>query len=222
MMQSLGCLAVALLQDDGGLARNVHWMTIFLGIVAVAVVIGFLGMCVAGIKLLQLVRKAEELAERLEGKLSPMIDKSHALVEQLGPKVHTITTNVEQISYTVRGKVDEFSATADEINRTVKDANKRTQAHVARVDGMVSEAVHTAQNVSRTVQESVRKPVQQIAGIVAAVKRGVETWVERSPFKRHVAPVEEYIPYEPPPAAEPPRYTVDTKPVDTKRVTPFG
>ena len=219
-MQSLSCLA--LLQDDGVLVHNVHLTAIFMGIIAVAVVIGFLGTCVAGIKLLQLMRKAEALAERMEGKLTPMIDKAHSLVEELGPKVRTITTNVEQMSYTARSKVDEFGATADEINRTVKDANKRTQAHVARVDGMVSEAVHTAQNVSRTVQESVRKPVQQIAGIVAAVKRGVETWVERSPFKRHVAPVEEYIPYEPPPAAEPPRYTVDTKPVDTKRVTPFG
>ena len=41
-MQSLGCLALAFLQDDV-LDRNVHLMTIFLGIVAVAVVIGFLG-----------------------------------------------------------------------------------------------------------------------------------------------------------------------------------
>src|SRR6185437_15585908 len=144
MMQSLGGLAVALLQDDGGLARNVHWMTIFMGIVALAVVLGFLAMAVAGFKLFQLMRKAEELAERLEGKISPMIDKSRALVEQLGPKVHTITTNVEQISYTIRSKVDEFGTTADEINRTVKDANKRTRANVARVDGMVNEALMSA------------------------------------------------------------------------------
>jgi methyl-accepting chemotaxis protein len=222
MMQSLGCLALALLQDDV-LDRNVHLMTIFLGIVAVAVVIGFLGMCVAGIKLLQLMVKAEQLAERIEGKLSPMIDKTHALVEELGPKVHTITTNVEQISYTVRSKVDEFSATADEINRTVKDANKRTQAQVSRVDGMVSEALQSAHHVSRTVQEGVRKPVQQIAGIVAAVKRGVETLVERSPFKRHVQMPEDYTAYETP---TPPRYTATkteyTTTTDSKRTTPYG
>lgn len=231
-MQSLGCLAMALLQDDAGLEHNVHLMTIFLGIVAVAVVIGFLGMCVAGIKLLQLMRKAERLAERMEGKISPMIDKTHALVDQLGPKVHSITTNVEQISYTVRSKVDEFSVTADEINRTVKDANKRTQAQVSRVDGIVSEALHTAQNVSRTVQEGVRKPVQQIAGIIAGVKKGMETWVDRSPFKRHVPTAEEYRAYDTPPP--PPRYatpnptTATTGPAaptsagETKRVTPYG
>jgi methyl-accepting chemotaxis protein len=233
MMQSLGCLALALLQDDGGLARNVHWMTIFLGIVAAAVVIGFLGMCVAGIKLLQLMVKAEQLAERLEGKFSPMIDKTHALVEELGPKIRTITTNTEQISYTVRSKVDEFSVTADELNRTVKDANKRTQAQVAHVDGIVNEALRSAQHVSRTVQEGVRKPMQQIAGIVAGVKRGVETWVERSPFKRHMPTEEEYGEYEPPPP--PPRYAgpnptatsatsgpATTPAGETKRMTPYG
>ncbi len=229
-MQSLGCLALALLQDDVVLDHNVHLMTIFLGIVALAVVIGFLGMCVAGIKLLQLVRKVEEMAERVEGKLSPMIDKTHSLVEDLGPKIRTITTNAEQISYTVRSKVDEFGATADEINRTVKDANKRTQAQVSRVDGMVSEALHTAQHVSRTVQEGVRRPVQQIAGIVAGLKKGVETWVDRSPFKRHV-PTEEEYGYE---TSPPPRYAgpnpattatsgpATTSTSETKRVTPYG
>jgi methyl-accepting chemotaxis protein len=217
MMQSLGCLALALLQDDGALLRNVHWLTIFVGIIAAAVAIGFLGMCVAGIKLLQLMRKGQALAERLEGKVTPMVDKTRALVEELGPKVRTIATNVEQISYTVRSKVDEFGATADEINRTVKDANKRTHAQVSRVDGMVSEALTSAQNVSRTVQ--------QIAGIVAGVKKGVETLVERSPFKRHVPAAEERRPYDTPPPAEPSRYTtttVETKTVETKRMTPYG
>ena len=219
-MQSLGCLALALLQDDGGLAHNVHLMTIFLGIVAAAVVIGFLAMAVAGIQLLRLMRKAEELAERLEGKVSPMVDKTHALVEELGPKVRTITTNAEQISYTVRTKVDEFSATADELNRTVKDANKRTQEKVARVDGIVNEALHTAQNVSRTVQENVRRPVQQIAGIIAGLKKGIETWVDRSPFRRQAAE-EEYRPYE-----APPRYTTTRTEyrttTESKRTTPYG
>jgi len=229
-MQSLGCLALALLQDDGGLARNVHWLTIFVGVVAGAIVIGFLGMCVAAIKIFQLLRKAHEMAERLEGKVSPMLDKTRALVDQLGPKVHSITTNVEQISYTVRSKVDDFGVTADEINRTVKDANRRTAAKVARVDGIVDEALHSAQHVSRTVQDSVRKPVNQIAAIIAGLKKGIETWVERSPFRRSTPTEEEYGSYEPPP---PPRYaspnpTATTGPAttgstgETKRMTPYG
>jgi hypothetical protein len=47
---------------------------------------------------------------------------------------------------------------------------------------MVSEVLNTAHGVSRTVQEGVRKPVQQIAGIVAGLRAGLETLVQRSPF----------------------------------------
>jgi methyl-accepting chemotaxis protein len=238
MMQSLGCLALALLQDDAAVQHDLHLIMIFMAIIAVAVIAGFLGVCIAGLTGLNLIRKFEGMAERVEGKISPTIDKTHALVEELGPKVRTITTNVEQISYTVRSKVDEYSVTADEINRTVKDANKRTQAQVAHVDGIVNEALRSAQNVSRTVQEGVRKPVQQIAGIIAGVKRGIETLVERAPFKRHMEADEEYSPYQAPRASPPPRYatptpgaasaepaatpTVTTTAGETKRVTPYG
>lgn len=234
-MQSLSCLALAFLQEDmGSLQHDVHLMMIFMGIIAVAVICGFVGVCVAGLMGLKLIRKFEEMAERAEAKVSPMVEKSRALVDELGPKVRTITNNVEQISYTVRTKVDEFSVTADQINRTVKDANTRTQEKVARVDGIVSEALNTAHSVSRTVQEGVRKPVQQIAGIIAGLKRGIETWVDRTPFKRPAQTtvvVEEFRTYESPGAASSAasgQYrtsgatTSSNAPGETKRTTPYG
>ncbi|HEY4010660.1 MAG TPA: hypothetical protein VGM11_10955 [Acidobacteriaceae bacterium] len=184
-MQSLGCLGMALLQEDAGsMQHDVHLMMIFMAIIAAGVICGFIGVGIAGMMGLKLVRKVEEMAERAEAKLSPMLDQSRLLIDELGPKVRTITTNVEQISYTVRGKVDEFSATASDINRTVKDVNARTQAKVTRVDAMVTDALNTAHHVSQTVQDSVRKPIQQVAGIIAGLKRGIETFVEKSPFAR--------------------------------------
>lgn len=234
-MQSIGCLALALLQDDGAVQHDVHLMMIFMGIIMAGLLIGFLGVSVAGVFALRLMYSLQQMAERMEGRAGPMLDKTRSMMEELGPKVHSITTNVEQISYTVRGKVDEFSATASDINRTVQDANKRTQAHVARVDGMVNDALNSAQKVSHTVQEGVRKPLHQIAGIIAGVKRGVEVWVEHSPFKRTVQTEEEYRPYDAPtPPPPPPRYaspnpggvvagpTVTTSAGETKRVTPYG
>lgn len=221
-MQSISCLALALLQDDAGaLQHDLHLIMIFMMIIMIAVVLGFLGIAIGGLMGLKLFRKLEEMAERADAKVSPLLGKTHALVEELGPKVTTITKNVEQITYTVRGKVDEFAATADDINKTVKDANKRTHAQVTRVDGLVNEALNTAQSVSRTVQDGVRRPVQQIAGIIAALKTGIETWVERSPFKRNVqTAAEEYRRYE-----EPTEFTTTTTEYTTtesKRTTPYG
>ena len=231
-MQPLSCLALAFLQQDlGSLPNDVHLMMIGMWIIVAALALAFLVMAVAGVMMLKVVRQVEQIAEKADSKIWPMVDKTTVLIEELSPKVRTITTNVEQISYTVRTKVDEYSATADEINRTVKDANKRTQEKVARVDGMVNEALNTAHHVSRTVQDSVRKPVQQIAGIVAAVKRGAETWMDRMPFKRPtetVVEVEERV-YRTPagePYAVTERYTSTTpassSASETKRVTPYG
>src|ERR1700744_2446313 len=80
------------------------------------------------------------------------------------------------------------------------------------------------QNVSRTVQQSVRKPVQQIAGIIAGVKKAVETWVDRSPFKRPMTAEEGYRPYEPPRQSATGYTTtvVETETVESKRTTPYG
>ena len=227
-MHSMSCLALALFEDDAGALRHdLHLIMIFMAVIMVAVVIGFLGFSVAGVQALRLMRKGEEMAERLEGKVSSTADKTRALVEELGPKATTIATNVEQITYTVRGKVDEFASTATDLNKTVKDANRRTQAQVARVDGIVDEALTTAQIVSRTVQDGVRKPIIQIAAIVAGLKKGMETWVERSPFKRPAPPAAAEDRRRYGTSATPPRYTTTTTeyttvPTGSKRTTPYG
>ena len=206
MMGALGSLAMALLQDGtlDALQHDVHLQMIFTGILAMIVLIGFLAIVVGGLMALKLVNKGKELADRVEGKVTPLIEKSHTLVTELTPKVRNITENVEQISYTVRGKVDEISVTVTEINKTVQDVNTRTKAQVAHADQMVTEAMNTAHDVSRTVQDGVRRPVQRIAGIVAGMRAGIETLIERSPFLRGAKRAgEPATPYESPTAYDP-------------------
>ncbi|HEX4156823.1 MAG TPA: hypothetical protein VHY48_14545 [Acidobacteriaceae bacterium] len=177
-----------LLQDNTGYVQHdIHLQTIFLGIIAIVMLVSIVVVCIGGAIGLGLLRKAEDMAEKMETRIVPLVDKTCELVTQLGPKIHTLTENVEQISYTVRGKVDELSATVDQLNRTVQEANSRARSQVQRVDGMVSEALSTAQDVSRTVQEGIRRPVHQIAGLIAGVRVGLETLMERSPFFRRGA-----------------------------------
>jgi len=103
-------------------------------------------------------------------------------LEDLGPKVRSISTNVEQISYTVREKCDELGQTLSELNRTVADVNLKTRVHVAKVDELVTDALVTTEQVQKTVQEGIKMPVRQIAGVVAGVKAAIDTLVARSPF----------------------------------------
>ena len=129
-----------------------------------------------------MLKKVEHLSDSFDQKTTPVMLKATALLDDLGPKIRSVSGNVEQISYTVREKCDELGATLTQINRTVVDVNARTQVHVARVDGMVADALDTTAEVSRVVQDGIRTPVRQIAGIIAGFKAGLETLAKRSPF----------------------------------------
>ncbi len=179
---TLGLNAVALLwfQQSGG--ADVHRGTVFLLIIAVALVAQAVGVLMAAAFALKMFRKVEAMTNSFDRKTTPIIESMTVLVDELAPKVRVITTNVEEISYTVREKCDEIGVTLTEINRTVADLNMKTRVHVSHVDGMVTEALAATEEVSRTVQESIKKPVRQIAGILAGLRAGIETLAQRSPF----------------------------------------
>jgi methyl-accepting chemotaxis protein len=164
--------------------RDMHWLMIFAGIIALAMVAQAIGLLVSAFFASKMLRKVEHLSNSFDEKTTPIMAKVSAVLSDLTPKIHSVSTNVEQISYTVREKCDEIGETLSQINRTVADANVKTRVHVAKVDGMVTDALETTSEVSRVVQDGIRAPVRQIAGIIAGFKAGLETLAKRSPFGR--------------------------------------
>jgi len=177
-----GVLMMFFQQANGFDERDMHWLMIFAGVIAAAMVAQALGLIGSAIFASKMLKKVEHLSDSFDQKTTPVMLKATALLDDLGPKIRSVSGNVEQISYTVREKCDELGATLTQINRTVVDVNARTQVHVARVDGMVADALDTTAEVSRVVQDGIRTPVRQIAGIIAGFKAGLETLAKRSPF----------------------------------------
>ncbi|HEY4357199.1 MAG TPA: hypothetical protein VGN16_15725 [Acidobacteriaceae bacterium] len=169
-------------QYDGEAHHDVHLIMYALVAMAIVMCLLMLGLLVAGILGFVQVRKLIGVLEDTRAKVEPVFEKGVEFFDDVAPKVRSITTNVDQICYTVREKADEVGETVSQVNRTVADINNRTRVQVARVDGMVTEALVTTQEISQTVQRSVRAPLQQIAGIVAGMKAGLEKLIERSPF----------------------------------------
>jgi len=177
-----GVLAVFFLQASGLDGRDIHWLMIFAGVIAAAMVAQALGLIGSAIFASKMLKKVEHLSDSFDQKTTPVMLKATALLDDLSPKIRSVSANVEQISYTVREKCDQFGETLSQINHTVNEVNARTRVHVVKVDGMVSEALETTEQVSRVVQEGIRTPVRQIAGIIAGFRAGLETLARRSPF----------------------------------------
>lgn len=169
--------------QNGELSRHdIHLGMIFLGIIAVSLMFAAGAAMLAAGFIAKLLHRVDGIANIVEQRTGPILDRTNELLRDLGPKIHTVGTNVEQISYTVRSKVDELGETVSQLNQTVQEINGRTRVQVSRVDGIVTDALVATEEISHTVQQGIKAPVRQIAGVVAGLKAGLETLVARSPF----------------------------------------
>lgn len=178
-------LALVMLQDAAGGGEQ-HKLTIYSFVIALALSLQALGVIVAAVFAMKMFVKVQKLADSFETKTEPLITQATALVTDLSPKVKNISTNLEDMSFTARVKMDELANTLDQLNRTVQDVNERSRVQVSRVDGIVSDVLATTYEVSRTVQEGIKGPVRQMAGVMAGLRAGLETLVAKSPFKPRV------------------------------------
>jgi uncharacterized protein YoxC len=173
-------LAMFLQQQQPG--HDVHFAGICLLVIAIALVAQAVGVIAVGIYAARFLAKIDGLTNNFEARTTPILVKTNELLETLNPKIKSISENVEQLSYTIRAKADEIGATVTQVNRTVEDINLRSRVQVARADAMVTDAMAATEDFSRTVQHGIRVPLRQVAAIVAGVRAGVETLMERFPF----------------------------------------
>jgi len=183
-MPGLSGAAVVVLQESEFTKHDIHLAMIFLAIIAIALVAQAIGVLISGAFAAKLSKRVGDLADTIEKKTVPILDKTNQMLHDLSPKVQSFTQNAEQISYTVRTKVDELAVTVGELNDTVREINGRTRMQVVRVDGIVTDALVATEEISQTVQNGIKAPVRQIAGVIAGLRAGLETLIERSPFNR--------------------------------------
>jgi methyl-accepting chemotaxis protein len=174
----------ALFQGIDSTAHDIHLLTIFVGFIALALVVAAVGMILIAVFAAKLLHSVDGIAKQVKERIAPLIDKTHEIVTDLSPKLHAVATNAESVSATVRVKVDELAITVAQLNATVQHVNGRAQVHVAHADGIVSDALTAAEEISYTVQQNIKAPLRQVVGVVAGIRAGVEKLVQLSPFGR--------------------------------------
>jgi methyl-accepting chemotaxis protein len=183
-MVNVSPAALAFFQTTDDMASHLHWLTIFVGLIALALLVAAGAMILIAGYAAKLLLTVDGIAKEVKEHTAPLLDKTHALIVDLTPKIQSVSENAEHISTTVRTKMEEVAVTVTHLNETVQQINLRTRMHVAHADGIVGNALNAAEDISNTVQDGIKGPVRQIAGVIAGVRAGVEKLVERSPFFR--------------------------------------
>ena len=169
-------LATLLLQSPVAVnGAQLTWLTIFVGIIAVVILLVFLGVAIAGVQALKAIQSIQTEIAELRGKATPFITETHAFVTEMTPKVRAVVDDLQPKIKNISGKIDEL---VTDLTPKVKEIGTHAEhiAAVARekVDEFgptISSANQTVQDANETVQETnrkVRSQVTRVNGMVSA------------------------------------------------------
>lgn len=176
------------LENDSISAGNTRLLMIFVGVVAFSMLVQAVVVIVVAIGSTKVLKRMLAIAEELRSKASPLIDKAipiidkaEMLVETTIPKINKISDNLVETSDIVKSKAKEFDV-------TLTDANVKTRAQVARVDGMISTGLTATGALAEIVHKGIRTPLVEMSGMVNGFKAGIDVLFNRSkPSAKSVA-----------------------------------
>lgn len=159
------------------MAGTNHLIMIFIGLVAVAMLIMAIATIVIAVTASKAVKGMTETVDELKGKMLPLIDvvtdiskSSQALLHDTAPKVKHITDTLVDASDTLAETSKAVRSAVQQFDNTITDINQRTQRQVARVDGMVTSALTATVDAVETISKGLRIPAQKVVAAAGQVK----------------------------------------------------
>lgn len=116
--------------------------------------------------------RMETLADQVANRAIPLMDSAKAILEDSGPKLKEITSNLVDATGTLKGQVNRM-------DETVNDLLDRTRLQIIRVDQLVASTLDRVEETTELVQATVVTPVKQISGIIQGLSVGIGAFLGR-------------------------------------------
>jgi phage-related protein len=119
------------------------------------------------------ITKVTELVDEAREHLSPVLATSRSLLEDVSPKIKIITSNLTEVSQSIRHQ-------STHINSAVDEVVDRTRNQAARVDGIVTGTLDGINSATASIQESISAPVRKVTGFVNGVRAALDVLLQRA------------------------------------------
>jgi hypothetical protein len=149
-------------------------LVVFIAIAAVSILMqaGFTVAMFVGARKTQ--KKIVALADDVRLHALPVIMSSREVVQDISPKLKTITENLMATSATVRSK-------ADRVGGLVENVTGRAEAQASRVDGMVKGTLDHVNLAVNAIERGIAAPVRQVSGLINGLRAGVDVIRKKTP-----------------------------------------
>jgi methyl-accepting chemotaxis protein len=124
-------------------------------------------------------KKLEDLADEGSVHLLPTIAASRKIVEDLAPKIKTISTNLVETSNALREE-------AEQVRVAVDDVVGRTRGQAAKVDELLTGTLNGVAHAASSLQEGLAVPLRQLHGVLNGIRAGLDVLRQKN-RNTHVA-----------------------------------
>jgi uncharacterized protein YoxC len=162
------------LQDADSISSgNSRLLMIFVGMVALALVVQAIALIIMAIGAAKARKRVLAIVEEVRAKAMPAIESTQDFIANSAPKMMALAENLVETSNVVRNKAAEFDT-------TLSDFNNRARVQAARADDIVTTILTSTAEVVGSIQNGVRVPVREFNGLVNGLKAGLDVLVGRS------------------------------------------
>jgi len=171
---------------------TMQWGTLeyIFAIFAIATAVGVLMQ--AGIMLgfflafLKLQGRIATILTQITDHAMPLIASSKVTLEELKPKVQTISANLAEISELLKEETHTIKTSVDEVL-------EKTRAQTTRVDEMVSGTLDGISQASTTIQQGIEVPLRYVHGIFNGLRAAFQTYKDKPSSVHPPVSVEEPV-----------------------------
>jgi polyhydroxyalkanoate synthesis regulator phasin len=171
---------------------NMQWGTLeyIFAAFAIATAVGVLLQ--AGILLgffiafLKIQGKISTILTQITDHAMPLVASSKVTLEELAPKIQTISANLVEISELLKEETHTVKSSVD-------DVLEKTRAQTARVDEMVSGTLDGISQASTTIQQGIEIPLRHVHGIFNGLKAAFQTYKDKPASVHPPVSVEEPV-----------------------------
>jgi ElaB/YqjD/DUF883 family membrane-anchored ribosome-binding protein len=150
---------------------------VFTAVTAVGVLLQALVLLAIYFAVRKSVSKLHAVTDEVRQEALPLLASARSLVEDISPKLKVATSNLMEVSYTLRQQ-------ASHINATVEALLDKTNAQISRVDEMVTGTFDAVNQATQAIENAVDVPIRRVSAIVSGIKTGVGVFIGR---KRHAS-----------------------------------
>jgi hypothetical protein len=149
-------------------------LVVFIAVAAISILMqaGFTIAIFLGARKTQ--KKITALADDVRLHALPAIISSRELIQDLTPKLKSITENLTATTATVRSKTQQIGV-------VVGDVTEKAHVQASRVDGIVKGTLDQLTVAVQAIEHGIAVPVRQVNGIINGLRAGVDVMRSKTP-----------------------------------------